>query len=231
MFNKRMVYMAPPVEGPQSNVEEVGEGAAGAKKKLEGFMPKPEELESGAGNKAKTAKPEVKEGKIGVETEKKPISKNEVKELSKGHPEVAIDNSNKNIVAKMKAEFVAENKKAGRGGAEMLHRDFHVWAENNKPPEYVLIYDELHNPPERLFKEKMEDPVDSEVKATFQPGTVTELSAKDKMVATVKEGAAPLPTKDGDSWLSDSMGGYKYLLIRDNRKTDDPFRIFKGKAV
>ncbi|MCC6643129.1 hypothetical protein IT411_00080 [Candidatus Peregrinibacteria bacterium] len=212
MFNKRMIYFAPNEASPEG--EQKGPDAAKAKM-AEFFQPGPDELDDK--NKPK------------VEQTKDPISKDEIAKWSKGYPEVSPTGENKAIVDKMKAEFVAKNEKEGRGGAQMMHRDTITWSEGNKPPQYVLVYDGLHKPAERLFKEKLADPVDSLLSEIYSKGKPTELPKTDKMVAEVKKAADPLPNKDGQYWESSASGGVKYALVYDSRKSD-PLRIFKGQA-
>ncbi len=171
----------------------------------------------------------------GKDTEvKEPISPDALKEWSKGYPEVKINSENQPIVDAMEKQIVdtiKENNKrtqTNKIAEKVGHKDHQImtWTDDH---EYAYVYDKDHTPHARLFKSPEAKAAAVNIDATVDEVITNkkELSRNDKMYSEVYDAAKPLPTKNGEIFVSDVVDGKKYVLINDKNK----YRIFGGKPA
>lgn len=154
--------------------------------------------------------------------QKEPITESEMKQLSKGYPEVALE---QDVVSAIKAQHEKENKGKDKSYQVMIHRDTGTYFKGGY--EYVLVIDANHKPPERLFKSKEKQAEQKEDVKTIVDGVLAnpkELKQGEKMYSEAYNGASPKPKQHGEYWESNPVDGKTYVVINDSNK----YRVYEG---
>lgn len=169
------------------------------------------------------------------QTEK--LKPSEIKEMSKGYPEVNTRGSKEKAIIK---DIVASIKADSRYG-KIEHRDKRALIDTNLTDnyEYVLIYDVHHNPKERIFKSpskkkverSKEDPTPV-VDEFLKPG-YKELSKKDKYYSSAMRLKSKVRNHgDAQSYYPTEADDPLVVLLKDdNAKDKGGYRVFEGKPV
>lgn len=227
----RQVFMASPEKGGEGEKQEPKVPGAGGE-----FTPGDAKLQAAklvGGNMGMLDQAQQLDDQKPKVEQKEPISDSELKQMSKGYPEVTVNANNQAIINVIKDKFKKDNANKHESYQVMGHRDTGN-AFDGDGYEYVLVMDAHHNPKERLFKSKeikqeppKEDPTPAVDELLKKP--YAELTAND---ADYKKYSAMLKDKvknhgDAQSYVDANNTGY-VLLKDDNAKDKNGLRVFKG---
>jgi len=213
LFNNRFIFQEWPKQAPTEGTDVPKKDVGSPEKDFERIREESRQLVDSAEdsitrlsdreNKPESNEPEIKEPDM-------PLEKyTDFDKLTFGYPEVKNLNKYKSVINELKTQFKKSEESKGREFGE--HKDrANIIGEDSH--EYVLVRDNTHKPPDRLFRSP--EPIDEEVQANRDAVVSTQIEEYKPLVIRNEQLKKKVEkiTKRMEKEIKKEKGPYAYAV-------------------